>query len=420
MQVRWPGRLGEAGGLQGCFSVEDLRSLSQRRLPKVVFDYVDGGADEEVTLRANRAAFQTWEFLPRILKDVTRVDLSVEVFGRLYGMPLGLCPTGYTRMVHPEGEIAVAKAAAARRVPYTLSTAGTTVIEEVGAVGHEDLWFQLFVLKDRGLARSLVERAAQSGFRALEVTVDTSVSGRKVRDLRNGLTIPPLLRLGSLVDIGLHFRYWSAMVRAPALQFANLVGLELGSRGRMTAARMADVFDPSLTWDGIAEVRGWWSGPMLLKGLFSCEDARRAVALGVDGLHLSNHGGRQLDRCVPTAELVREVRQAVGDDATIVVDSGIRHGADVAVAIALGADLCAVGRPYLYGLSVAGERGVCWVIDLFADQLRRTMRLLGVSSLAELRRHGAQLLRRRSRDAGAPCPSWPFSHGSSQSERMLR
>lgn len=378
--------------LDRCLNIDDLRSLARRRLPRAVFDYIDGGADEEITIAENCAAFRAWRFKPALLQEVERVDLEVEVFGQRYGAPLGLCPTGFTRMMHPDGELAVARAAAAAGLPYALSTVGTSTVEELAGTGHPDLWFQLFALRDRGLTRCLVERAAAAGFKVLEVTVDTAVSGLRERDWRNGLTIPPNLRLGTVADIGAHVGYWTAMLRGPALRFASLESVGFGAN--MTAAAMAELYNPNLSWDDIAEIRSWWGGRVLLKGPVSPEDAKSAMALGLDGVHLSNHGGRQLDRSVPTAALIPPVREAVGNEGVVVVDSGIRHGADIAVAVALGADVAAIGRPYLYGLAAGGERGVARSLEILLGQLRRSMQLLGVPSVEALRLEGMQLLQR--------------------------
>ena len=375
--------------LARCHSVEDLRQAARRKLPRAVFDYVEGGADGEHTLSANRAGFLRWAFQPRALRDVSAADLSVELFGRRLAAPLGLAPTGYTRMMHPSGETAVAQAKAVRALPYCLSTVGTTSIEDLAATGHPRLWFQLYVLKDRGHTRSLVERAAASGYEALEVSVDTAVPGHRARDVRNGLTIPPRLRARTILDIGLHPGYWAGMLASPMLSFANLG--PGGSRYR-TVEDMTARFDPSVGWDDLDRLRGWWPAPMLIKGPISPEDAVRAVGAGVDGVHLSNHGGRQLDRTVATIDLVRPVREAVADKAVIVVDSGVRHGADVAVALARGADMCMVGRPYLYGLAAAGSAGAGRAIDILVEQFRRTLQLLGVTSVPELRQHADTLV----------------------------
>ena len=376
--------------LARCHDVGDLRRAARRRLPRPVFGYVDGGSDDEITLRANLAALRRWRFRPRVLRDVAEPDLRVSVLGSQFAAPIGLAPTGFTRLIHQGGEPAVARAAAARGVPYCLSTVGTTSVEDLAATGHRDLWFQLYVLRDRDLARELVERAATAGYRALEVTVDTPVSGRRTRDLRNGLTMPPTLTPRALLAIASRPGYWVSLLRGPALRYASFSppAPETGT----TIADIISMFDPSLTWDDIEGLRAIWPGPLLLKGPLGPADAARAAAAGVDGIHLSNHGGRQLDRCVPVIDLVRPVREAVGERVAIVADSGIRHGSDIAVALARGADLCMVGRGYLYGLAAAGQPGVEHAIDLLVAQLRRTMQLLGVTTVAELREHGDELV----------------------------
>jgi L-lactate dehydrogenase (cytochrome) len=383
-----PGR--ERRVIARCHDLDDLRREARRRLPGPVFGYVEGGADEELTLRANQAAFRSWQFRPRVLRDVSSPDLRVTVLGRELPVPIGLAPTGYTRMVHHDGEVAVARAAASRHVPYGLSTTGTCTIDQMAATGHHELWFQLYVLRDRKLVHPLIDQAAAAGFRALEITVDTPVAAHRKRDLRAGLTIPPSLTARSMLGIAVHPGYWLSALRSPALEFASL---QLSGAARQsTVAGMASLFDPSLTWDDIADIRSRWPGPLLIKGPLGPADAALAVSAGVDGIHLSNHGGRQLDRCIPAIELVRPVRQTVGPDVALVVDSGIRHGADIAVGLARGADLCMVGRGYLYGLAAAGQLGVEHAIDLLAGQLRRTLQLLGVTSIADLHQEGDEVV----------------------------
>jgi L-lactate dehydrogenase (cytochrome) len=376
--------------LRRCHDLDDLRRAARRRLPAPVFGYVEGGADDEVTTAENVAALRRWRFRPRVMRDVTEPDLRVRVLEAVLPAPLGLAPTGFTRLVHPGGEGAVARAAASRGLPYSLSTVGTAAIEEIAETGHSELWFQLYVMRDRSIARALLGRAAAAGYRTLEVTVDTTVAGRRLRDLRTGLTVPPTLTPRALLGIAARPRYWIGTLRGPALEFASLT--PYGALSSTTVADMAAHFDPGLTWQDLETIRSLWSGKLLLKGPVSPADAVRAVAAGVDGIHLSNHGGRQLDRCVPAIDLVRPVREAVGDGIAIVVDSGIRHGADIAVAIARGADLCMIGRGYLYGLAAAGQPGVEHAIDLLLAQLRRTMQLLGVTSVPELRQHGDELV----------------------------
>jgi len=292
--------------------------------------------------------------------------------------------------VNQAGECAVARAAAGRGLPYCLSTVSTATIEDVAGTGHRDLWFQLYVLRDRDLADRLMGRAAAAGFGVLEITVDTPVSGRRTRDLRAGLTMPPKLTPRALLDVAARPGYWTSMLRGPALGYANIDPPESGTG--TTIADIISLFDASLDWDDLDWIRGIWPGRLLLKGPLGPADAVRAVSAGVDGIHLSNHGGRQLDRCVPTIDLVRPVREAIGENVALVVDSGIRHGADIAVAIARGADMCMVGRGYLYGLAVAGQPGVEHAIDLLVAQLRRTMQLLGVTTVAELRSRGDELV----------------------------
>jgi L-lactate dehydrogenase (cytochrome) len=376
--------------LRRCYDLDGLRQEARRKLPAPVFGYVEGGADDEITTAENVAALRRWRFRPRVLRDVTEPDLRARVLDAVLPAPLGLAPTGFTRLVHTAGEGAVARAAASRGLPYCLSTVGTATIEEIAKTGHSELWFQLYVMRDRNIPRALVGRAAAAGYRTLEVTVDTTVAGRRLRDLRTGLTVPPTLTPRALLGIAARPRYWTSALRGPALEFASLT--PYGALSSTTVADMASQFDPALTWEDLETIRTLWPGKLLLKGPVSPADAVRAVAAGVDGIHLSNHGGRQLDRCIPAIDMVRPVRDAVGDGIAVVVDSGIRHGADIAVAIARGADMCMIGRGYLYGLAVAGQPGVEHAIDLLLAQLRRTMQLLGVTSVAELRQHGDELV----------------------------
>jgi L-lactate dehydrogenase (cytochrome) len=392
--------------LRRCFQIADLRELARRRTPRVVFDYVEGGADEELTLARNEAAFRQFEFVPNHPHDVSEVDTSTSLFGRRAQLPLICSPTGYTRMMHPKGELAVARAAARAGIPYGLSTVASTSIEDVACTGHPDLWFQLYVWRDRELTSQLIARAWAAGYRVLEVSVDVPVSGYRLRDVRNGLTIPPRLTAAALLAIARKPAYWIDVLRHPAITFANSPpGLEAG-RG-ITMENVTAQFDPSLSWQDIAAFRERWPGSLMVKGPLGPRGAREAVAAGADGLHLSNHGGRQLDRTVPPIELLADVREAVGEATTIVVDSGIRHGSDLAVAIALGADAGAIGRAYLYGLMAGGEAGVDRSLALMAAEFRRTMQLLGATSVVELRTSGPQLLRRGLEHGVAARPTQP-------------
>jgi len=373
--------------LAGCHDVAALRAVARRRIPRPVFDYVDGGADEELSMAGNTAAFRRWRFLPRLMTDVSAADTAARVLDRDLPLPLALAPTGYTRMLHPDGERAVARVAQRRGLPYTLSTMATTTIEDLAAAARPDLWFQLYILKDAGLTAELVDRAEAAGYRVLVVTVDTVVAGNRVRDHRNGLVIPPALTARTLASIASRPGYWLRVVRSPAIMFANFAG-----PSEITVEETIALFSEAITWDGIAALRARWDGKLIIKGPLGPADARRAAEAGADGIQLSNHGGRQLDRAVAPVDLIAPVREAVGPAVSVLVDSGIRHGADLAVALALGADAGVIGRAYLYGLMAGGEAGVDRVLELLGTQFRRTLQLLGVTSVAELRKHGRELL----------------------------
>jgi L-lactate dehydrogenase (cytochrome) len=375
--------------LSACHDVADLRAAGRRLTPRPVFDYVEGGADEELSVRANVRAFRRWQFRPRALVNVSEPDLSAAFLGSVAPLPLTLAPTGYTRMMHPAGEIAAARAAQRHGLPYTLSTMATTTIEAVAEGAQPDLWFQLYILRDSGLNSELVDRAAAAKYRVLVVTVDCFVTGHRSRDRRNGLVIPPELTAQTLASIAGKPGYWIRMLRGPAIDFANFAG-----HSAVTIEDTGQLFNPAITWDDIAELRARWPGRLVIKGPLGPADAARAVAAGADGVQLSNHGGRQLDRTVPPADIIAAVREAVGPDVSVLVDSGIRHGSDIAVALALGADACAIGRAYLYGLMAGGEQGVNQALDILAAQFKRTMQLLGVPSVPELRAQGRELLTR--------------------------
>jgi L-lactate dehydrogenase (cytochrome) len=320
--------------------------------------------------------------------NVSEPDTSATILGSVAPLPLALAPTGYTRMMHPAGESAAARAARRHGLPYTLSTMANTTIEDVaGAAGGADLWFQLYIQRDAGLNKELVDRAAAAKYRVLVVTVDCFVTGHRSRDRRNGLVIPPELTLRTLASIAGKPGYWTRMLRSPAIDFANFTGHEA-----VTIEDTGQLFNPAITWDDIADLRARWPGRLVVKGPLGPSDARHAVSVGADGVQLSNHGGRQLDRAVPPVHTIAAVRDTVGPDVAVLVDSGVRHGSDIAVALALGADACAIGRAYLYGLMAGGEAGVDKALDILAAQFKRTMQLLGVRSVPELRSLGSSLL----------------------------
>lgn len=374
--------------LRRAASVADLRTIAARRLPPGVFDYIDGGAEDERSLAANAEAFARTTFRPRVLTDVGTVDPSTTLLGRRLPIPLVLAPTGFTRITHPEGELAVARAASRAGLPYTLSTLATRSIEEVAAASDGPKWFQVYMWRDRGLVKELLDRAASAGFEAIMLTVDTAVLGRRERDVRRGFTLPPRIGLGTILDAATHPAWTWALVSSEPIRFANLTGGQAGDGS--TAVNLAEYvnaqFDPTLTWRDLDWLRAAWSGPILLKGIQRVSDAVLAADEGVDAVVLSNHGGRQLDTAPATLELLAPAVDAVGGRVEILCDGGVRRGSDIVKAVALGATACLAGRAYLYGLAAGGERGVEHVLGLLAADVRRTMALLGAPNIAALDR----------------------------------
>ena len=393
LRLRKPEVRPDQRALARALTVDDLRRAAVRRWPRAVRDYVDGGADGEVSLERNRSAFRDFDLVPRVLRDVAAVDTRTRLLGMEAAMPVVLAPTGYTRMMHTDGEPAVARAAAAAGVPYTLSTFATTSVEDLARRASGDLWFQMYMWRDRSLVVDLLQRAAETGYRVLMLTVDTAVAGLRTRDLRNGFTVPPQLGLRTILGMARHPTWCARMLKGDPITFANLTGRTMDADDVFAYA--AGQLDPSVTWDDVALIRSHWPGPLLIKGLVSPQDARRAVDAGSDGVVLSNHGGRQLDQTIAPVQILGNVRAAVGDGVTILVDSGVRRGSDIAISLALGADGCLLGRPYLYGLGTAGERGVAHCLSLIAAETRRAMQLLGVVTVDELRAEGATLVRHR-------------------------
>ncbi len=372
-------------------NTDDLRRIAKRRLPAGVFDYIDGGAEDEVAMRANRDAFGRFEFSPRVLRDVSMVDATSTLLGAPLPFPLVLAPTGYTRIADPQGELAVARAAQRAGVPYTLSTMATRSIEEVAVEnGDGRRWFQVYVWRDRLLVRDMVERAAAAGYEALVITVDAAQLGRRERDVRRGFTMPPKLGLDTIIDGIVHPGWTWRFVRADPILFANVATSNVGgnqydgSRPIALAEKVSSQFDPSLSWDDIEWFRSIWSGAIVLKGVQSVADARLAVEHGVEAIALSNHGGRQLDSAPAILELVAPVADAVGGRVEIICDGGVRRGSDIVKALALGADACMAGRAYLYGLGAAGELGVDRVLEWLLEEVRRTMALIGVATIGEI------------------------------------
>ena len=353
--------------------------MAARRAPRAVFDYVDGGAGDEHSMARAVRSFSRVEFHPRTLRDVSTVSTATTILGEASSMPLVLAPTGLTRMMHHSGERAVARAAARARVPYALSTMGTTAPEAVSAVEPSGVrWYQLYMWRDRARSEALIERVAAAGFRTLVLTVDVPVPGERRRDVRNGLAMPPLLRWRTLLDGALHPSWWFDLLTTEPLRFA--AHAEEGELHEV----FGKTFDPTVTMDDLSWLRGRWAGTLVVKGVMRVDDACEMVARGVDGLVVSNHGGRQLDRSVTPLDALPAIVDAVGNEVEVLVDGGVRSGADVIAAVGLGAKAAMIGRAYLYGLMAGGEPGVDRALAILQDDVVRTMQLLGVTTIADL------------------------------------
>ncbi|MCU1595594.1 MAG: hypothetical protein JWO12_2986 [Frankiales bacterium] len=368
-----------AGPLARVRTTADFERLAARRTPKAVFEYVQGSAERETAARRATAAFDAVEFRPRVLRDVANVDTTTTILGEPVAFPVVLGPTGFTRMMRTEGECAVARPAGRAGIPYTLSTKGTTTLEELAHQAPDTLrWFQLYLWRDRARSQDLLDRAQASGYRTLVLTADVPVAGARLRDAYNGLTIPPRLSPRTLIDMARHPRWaLDALTTAP-LTFASL-----GSADTLEQV-INTVFDPSATLADVDWLRAHWDGPIVVKGVQRVDDAKDLVSAGVDALAVSNHGGRQLDRASTPLRLLPHVVDAVGEAAEVYLDGGVRCGADVAAAVGLGARAAFVARPYLYALMAAGEPGVDHLLTLLRADYTRTLQLLGVTSTAEL------------------------------------
>lgn len=366
--------------LSKAVTINDLRQIARRQVPKAVFDYVDGAAEEEISLQRAREAFRRVEFLPSILQDVSKVDTSTTILGKRSELPLIFAPTGFTRMMNHEGEIAVGKVANRAGIPYAISTMGTTSLEVLAeTVPNARRWFQLYLWKDRAASRDLIARAAAAGYEALVLTVDTPIAGSRQRDVRNGLTIPPALTLKTMFDSALHPEWWINMFTTEPLSFASL-----NSWNGTVAELVAVMFDPSASFADLEWLRNEWKGSLVVKGIQNIADAKKTTELGADAIVVSNHGGRQLDRAPTPLEQLPRIVEAVGDKTEIYLDGGILSGADILAAVGLGARACMVGRAYLYGLMAGGERGVQRATDILSIEMHKTLQLLGIKSISEL------------------------------------
>jgi len=375
--------------LDSALTIADLRAIAQHRTPKAAFDYTDGAAELELSLARARQAFEDIEFSPSILRGMADVDTSSTILGGPSALPFAIAPTGFTRLMQTEGEIAGAGAAGAAGIPFTLSTLGTSSIEDVKAANPTGRnWFQLYVMRDREISYELTRRAAAAGFDTLHFTVDTPVAGARLRDKRNGFSIPPQLTASTILDAIPRPWWWWDFLTTPPLEFASLSSTG-GTVGELLDAAM----DPTISFTDLEVIRGMWPGKLVIKGVQNVRDAATLADLGVDGILLSNHGGRQLDRApIPfhlLPDVVRELggrsgKKAAKNRVEIGVDTGIMSGADIVACIALGADFTMIGRAYLYGLMAGGRAGVDRTIAILGEQIVRTMKLLGVASLDEL------------------------------------
>ena len=366
--------------LTRALTIYDLRDIAKRRTPQAPFDYTDGGADTESSLTRARAAYEKLEFQPKILLNVKDVDLSVQMLGKKMSMPIGIAPTGFTRMMQTEGEYAGACAAADAGIPYTLSTMGTRSIEDVAKAAPTGRnWFQLYMWKDRDRSMALVDRAKAAGFDTLVLTVDVPVAGARLRDVRNGMTIPPSLTSKTILNAIPRPAWWINFLTTDPLKFASL-----DSWNGTVAELLDSMFDPTVTYEDLKWIRGQWQGNLVVKGIQNVDDAVMSIEAGADAIILSNHGGRQLDRAPVPLHLLPEVIKAVGNKAEVHVDTGIMHGADVVAALASGAKFTWIGRAYLYGLMAGGKPGVDRTLEILRTQISRTMKLLGARTVAEL------------------------------------
>jgi len=366
--------------------VDDYRRAAKSYLPKTIFDFVDGGSEREITLRANRSDFESIFFNPRTLVDVGKVDLSTKLLGAQISMPLIISPTGLAAIVRREGDVAVARAAEQAQIPYVLSTTASHSIETVAAGAGGNKWFQLYFFRDRELTQGFVERAKASDYQALVMTVDLVRGGKREKDIRNGFTVPPRITAQNFLDMVGHPRWLLRM--APHLKeitMGNVEGIKGAGEGVVAlSAFMNEQLDPTISWDDLAWLRGIWDKPLLVKGVLNAEDARRMVDMGADGIIISNHGGRQLDGAPSTISVLREIADAVAGDADIILDSGIRRGADIVKALAMGATACGIGKSMLYGLASDGQAGVSGVIEMLRREIDLAMAMTGTQQIADL------------------------------------
>ena len=371
-----------------CYNIKDLRLKAKRRLPAPLFHYIDGGSDDEWTLRRNTDAFDDYQLMPNYLRDVKDIDLSTRLLGKEMKLPLILSPTGMSQLFHHEKELGAVRAAEKFGVMYSLSTLSTTSLEEVASATSSLKMFQIYILKDRELTREFVQRCKAAGYDALCLTVDTPLAGNRERDLINGMTMPPKLTLTSILSFALHFAWAFHFLLAPQFKLSNVVhrvdAIGSGTMGLMDY--LNSQFDRSVTWDDAAWLVEEWDGPFVIKGLQSPSDAQRAVDIGANAIMISNHGGRQLEGTPAPIDCIAPIRDTVGDQLELIMDGGIRRGTHIIKALAEGADACSIGRGYLYGLAAGGQAGVERSLTLLRDELERSMALLGCQAIEDINR----------------------------------
>ena len=377
--------MNEAYLKKNAYSVAAMRKLAQERLPKSVFDFVDGAAEDEIVVGRNESSFDDLSLLPQPMRGTTRRDQTIELFGRKLKGPVLIGPTGMTGMLWPRGEIAAAPAAAAAGTVYTMSHGATVKMEDLAREAPGNLWMQVFPYKDRGLTQSFAERAHASGFQGLVLTIDNQVLGQRERDVRNGFTIPPQFGFGGLFDMARHLGWLLRQARAPRLAMANYE--REGDTGVFSiGARIGGWMDASANWKEVEWLRGFWNRPLILKGILHPDDARRALSIGVDSIVVSNHGGRQLDIVPASLQALPAIVDAVGGKMPILIDGGVRRGGDVVKALAIGATACLIGRPHLWGAAVAGEQGVAKILEIYRTEIDRVMALGGWDELKDINR----------------------------------
>ena len=366
--------------LSRAHTIYDLREIAQRVTPQGPFDYTDGAADQEISLNRARRAFEDIEFHPHILRNVDKASLATTLLGKPVNLPVGIAPTGFTRMMNSAGERASSSVAQELGIPFALSTMGTTSIENVAkAAPHGSNWFQLYLWRDREKSMELISRAHSAGFDGLILTVDAQIAGARLRDVRNGLTVPPSLSAKTILNAIPRPAWWWNFLTKEPLTFASL-----DSWNGTVAELMNTMFDPTMTYEDLKWIRKVWNGKLLVKGVQRVDDAALAMKNGADAVWLSNHGGRQLDRAPVPFRLLPEVRKKLGKNAEIHLDTGIMHGADIIAALAAGANFTWIGRAYLYGLMAGGREGVEKTFSILQSQMVRTLKLLGVNSIQEL------------------------------------